>query len=177
MERWEIEAKLNRDRAWLIETYAGMSEYDRTRPCTRSEHDPQVMWSALDHLAHLAGIERNFVVMVRRYLAGEANPVRLRDNDDGTPRSREEIMAGVHAFTEGWARQHRGKPLSEVVAVGEMARAETLQLLSELTDAQLAETLPGAPWADGTIGGVLAVNADHGRGHYAWVKEGWAAQS
>jgi hypothetical protein len=58
-----------------------------------------------------------------------------------------------------------------VVALGASARAITLQLLSELTDEQLEETLPGAPWADGTIGGVLAANADHGRMHWKWAKD------
>ena len=37
------------------------------------------------------------------------------------------------------------------------------------------EKLPGAPWADGTIGGVLAVNGDHGRMHWSWVREGIGA--
>ena len=82
-------------------------------------------------------------------------------------------MASVHAMTEAWAERHRQKSLSEVVAVGQAARAETFKLLGELSDAQLAETLPGAPWADGTVGGVLAANADHGRTHWSWMKEGF----
>jgi hypothetical protein len=40
-----------------------------------------------------------------------------------------------------------------------------------LSDEQLEETLPGAPWADGTIGGVLSANAGHGRMHWGWAKE------
>jgi len=66
---------------------------------------------------------------------------------------------------------HHGKSLSEVVALGSSARAVTLQLLSDLSDVQLEEVLPGAPWADGTVGGVLAANADHGRMHWKWVKD------
>lgn len=176
MERWEIEATLGRDRAWLLETYAAMSEDDLARPATESEHDPSSTWSALDHLAHLVLIENNFNAMIRRHVAGDANPVGLRQTDDGRTRSREEIMAGVHAMTESWMQKHHGKPLSAVMALGQHARAETLQLLSELTDEQLAEPLPGAPWADGTIGGVLAANAGHGRQHFAWVKQGWASR-
>jgi hypothetical protein len=60
------------------------------------------------------------------------------------------------------------------VALGQRARGETLALLADLSDGQLVEKLPGAPWADGTIGGVLATNADHGRMHWHWVKEGMA---
>ena len=76
-------------------------------------------------------------------------------------------------MNDDWVRQAGAKSLTDIVALGQQARAETLALLAELTDAQLAEKLPGAPWADGTIGGVLAVNADHGRMHWRWVKEGF----
>ncbi len=172
MNRTDIEIKLNRDRAWLLDTFAHLSEHDLTRAATTSEHDRDATWSAKDHLAHLAGIEENFVAMVRRHLAGDANPVALRTDPDGRDRSMEEIMASVHEMTERWVDEHRGKSLSEVVALGEAARAETLALLAALTDEQLAEKLPGAPWSDGTIGGVLSVNADHGRVHWRWAKEG-----
>lgn len=176
MERWEIEAKLNRDRAWLLETYAGLSAGDLYRPCTRSEHDPSSMWCAADHLAHLAGIESTFTRMIRDFVGGNPDPVAFRRNADGSARTAEQSMAAVHEMTEDWVRQHRGKSFSEIVALGQSARAETLALLASLSDEQLAMKLPEAPWADGSVGGVLAVNADHGRMHYRWVKEGWDEQ-
>jgi hypothetical protein len=43
--------------------------------------------------------------------------------------------------------------------------------LAELSDEQLEEQLDGAPWADGSLGGVIATNADHARMHYKWVTE------
>jgi hypothetical protein len=172
MNRTEIEIKLNRDRAWLLDTYAHLPEADLTRAATKSEHDPNATWSAKDHLAHLAGIEHNFVAMIRRHLDGDPNPVALRTNPDGSDRTMEQIMATVHEMTESWVAQHRAKSLTEVIALGESARAKTLALMAELTDEQLAEKLPGAPWSDGTIGGVLSVNADHGRVHWQWAKEG-----
>ena len=49
--------------------------------------------------------------------------------------------------------------------------------MKELTNEQLTEKLPGAPWADGTIGGVLAVNGDHGRVHWSWLREGLGAST
>src|SRR4029077_7941065 len=100
--------------------------------------------------------------------------VGLLTDADGQPRTRDQISASVHKMTEAWVLEHRGRSLSEVVGVGQAVRAETLGLLSELTDAQLEEKLPGAPWADGTVGGVLATNAGHGRMHWAWIKEGRA---
>lgn len=174
MDRVGLEAKLNRERAWLIETFAALSDEDVVRPATRSEHDPSSWWSAKDHLVHLAGIEKSFNRMIRRHLDGDPNPVGLSVREDGVRRSREEVMASVHAMTEAWVRQHREASLATVVALGQSVRAETLALIAGLTDEQLGESLPGAPWADGTIGGVLGVNGDHGRMHHRWVEEGLA---
>ncbi len=176
MNRTEIEIKLNKDRAWLLGTYAAMPAEDLVRGITPSEHDPSSSWSAKDHLAHLSGIEKNFNRMIRRHVEGDRNPVGLTHTPDGAPRPREAIMAEVHAMTESWVLQHRDKSLSEVVALGQQVRSETLALLASLTDQQIAETLPGAPWADGTVGGVLGTNGDHGRGHYKWVKKGLDAK-
>jgi hypothetical protein len=176
MTRTKLEIALNRERAWLLETYAAMAPADLQRPATSSEHDRATFWSAQDHLVHLAGIEKTFNRMVRRHLAGDANPVGLTTGPDGAARSREEIMAGVNASNEAWVRDHRGRSFDAVVALGEAVRAETLALIAELTDAQLDEKLPGAPWADGTIGGVLGVAGPHAHRHYDWVQEGLARQ-
>jgi hypothetical protein len=170
MDRSEIEIKLNRDRAWLLETVASMPEGEVERGVTPSEHDASITWSIKDHLAHLAGIERSFNAMVRRHFDGDSNPVGLTKSDDGTQRSLPDIMAMVHRMNEEFVSEHRGKALADVIAVGQSARAETLALIASLSDEQLGEKLPGAPWADGTVGGVLAVNADHGRQHWKWVK-------
>ena len=177
MNRTEVEIKLDRDRAWLLETYAELSSEDLERGVTKSEHDPASLWSAKDHLVHLAGIEKNFNRMIERQLAGDADPVGLLTRPDGTARPREEMMASVHAMNDAWIHMHRAKALGEVVALGQAVRAETLALLARLSDAQLEAKLVGAPWADGTIGAVLAVNADHGRRHYDWVKEGFAVRA
>jgi hypothetical protein len=171
MNRREIEKKLNDDRSWLLDTYAQLTESQLFDDLTPSEHDPSNFWSALDHLAHLALIERNFAAMIRKHVAGEKNPVGLATDDSGAPRTMAQIMASVHAMTEEWQVLHHGKSLDEVIALGQSARAVSLQLLSELTDEQLNEVLPGAPWADGTIGGVIAANADHGRMHWKWAKD------
>ncbi len=173
MNRAEIEIQLHKDRAWLVETYAALPDEELTREVTPSEHDKSSMWTPLDHMAHLALIEFNFARMVRRHLAGDANPVGLRQDASGRDRSMEEIMASVHLMTEEWQQKHAGKSLSAVIALNQESRAETLKLLSELSDDQLVEKLPGAPWADGTIGGVLAANAGHGRMHWQWVKGGY----
>jgi hypothetical protein len=171
MKRIDIETKLNESRTWLLATYANLSEDQLRRPLTKSEHDPENQWSALDHFAHLALIEKNFEQMIRRHLAGHENPVGLRVNERGEARSREQIMASVHAMTDEFQRKHHDDSLSSVVALTGDARSASLRLLAELSDAQLDEPLAGAPWADGTLGGVIGVNADHGKMHWKWATE------
>ncbi len=171
LNRIDIEIKLNRDRSWLLETLAAMPEAELFAPRTPSEHDPAKTWSFADHFIHTTLIEKNWNDMVRRHLAGKPGMAQ-RTNPGGTPQTREEVMAGIHRWTEAWAEEHRGKPLGELVRIGLAVRAETLQLLAELTDDQLESKIPGAPWADGTVGGIMAANADHGRMHFNWAKEG-----
>ncbi|MDQ3106854.1 MAG: DinB family protein [Actinomycetota bacterium] len=174
MNRIEIEIKLNRDRAWLLETLSQMSEGDLTAPRTFSEHDAESRWSFADHFVHTTLIEKNWNAMFRRHLEGDRG-MEKRVNADGTPQTMEQVMAGIHAWTEEWCKEHKGKSLGELVQVGLAVRAETLAYLSTLTDEQLESKIPGAPWSDGTVGGIMAANADHGRMHFQWAKEGPAA--
>ena len=173
MNRVEIEIKLNQDRAWLLDRLSQMSDEELYAPRTRSEHDPDKTWSYADHFVHTTLIERNWNEMFRRHLEGQPGMApRLRP--DGERQSMEEIMAGVHAWTEEWAEENRGKPFEELVRIGLAVRSDTLKLLAELTDEQLESKIPGAPWADGTVGGIMAANAEHGRMHYKWAEDGTA---
>ncbi len=175
VNRIEIEIKLNRDRAWLLETLSEMDDDAMDAPRTVSEHDPDKTWSFADHFVHTTLIERNWNEMFRRHLGGDQGlPPRLRP--DGERQSMEEIMAGIHAWTEEWAEENRGKSFDELVRIGLAVRSDTLKLLADLTDEQLESKIPGAPWADGTVGGIMAANADHGRTHFRWAKEGTAGQ-
>lgn len=171
MDRLEIERTLNEDRAWLLNTYSQLDGSDLTRPVTQSEHDETQMWSAKDHLVHLLRVERRWNTMIRKHIAGETNTVGLDRDAAGKTRSREEAIASVHQSNETWTDRHRDASLDEIVAFGQATRGETLQLLSELTQQQLDDAIPGAPWAEGKVGGILAANAGHGRMHWKWVKE------
>ena len=175
MDRVEIELRLHRSRTECIERLRELSDEELHAPRTQSEHDPSLWWSRADHFIHTTLIERNFNQMIRRHVAGEkamaGSPVQL-DDDLKPVTSIEDIMAAVNAFTEEWAIEHRGKPLDELVRIGATVRGETLQLLSELTDEQLADRIPGAPWAKGIVGGILAVNADHAEAHHGYGVDG-----
>jgi hypothetical protein len=172
MNRIEIEKTLNEDRAWLLNTYAELSEAELTNPVTPSEHDDSKTWNAKDHLVHLILIERNWNDMIRKHIAGERNTLPRINDESGKKRPMAEILAGVHEWTETWAEKHRTDSLDEIVALGQHTRSETLQLLSELTQEQIDDTIPGAPWAEGKVGGIIAANAGHGRMHWQWVKQG-----
>lgn len=172
MTRIEIETILHGDRAGLLERVAAMPVEALTRGATASAHDPASMWSALDHLAHLAAIERNFNAMIRGHLSGDGRAVSIMRSASGERRSMEQIMAAVNKMNEDEVARHRGKPLADVLAIGQAARAETLALMAELSDEQLAQKVPDAPWADGTIGGIISVNGMHGRMHWAAVQAG-----
>lgn len=165
-DRDAIIGKLEKERAQLVERYRSMSEDDLARQCTESEVADGAAWSAKDHLAHLASIERAFQGMIRRTLAGEENPVGLPGTD------REEILAGVHRRNEENVDEHRSDDLDTLLSDLGAARRDTLTLLGEMSDEQLAQPVPGAPWADGTIGGVLITNAYHEVQHLTWVEAG-----
>ena len=169
MNRTELEIKLSNDRAWTLETFAAMSEADLHRDLKASRHDPESKWTAKDHLVHLTGVEKAFNHMIEQHLAG--NSRNLGVNEDGSQRSREEIMTVVHEMNEAWVTAHRQKSFNEIIALGQQVRAETLTLLAGLADEQLDEKLPNLPFPDTSIAGILALNGDHARQHYKWVSE------
>lgn len=174
MNRIEIEIELNEGRARILRELSAMTEEELNRPRTASEHDEGKTWSYADHFIHTTLIERRWNNMFRNHIAGKQGmPQSL---DTGSDEARAKMMAGVHSWTEAWADTHRGKTLLELANVGLATRAETLKLLSELTDEQLESVIPGAPWADGTVGGIMARNSGHGDMHFGYARDGELAK-
>jgi hypothetical protein len=173
VNRVEIETKLHRGRVEALEVVAAMTPDELRAPRTRSEHDDNSWWSFADHFIHTTLIERDFNEMIRRHLRGERGMSRdLVDESGKALRPMSDIMAYVHRHTEAWKVDHQDKPLDELVRTGLAVRADTLALLAELDDDQLASVIPGAPWADGTVGGILAVHTDHWSMHRRWAEQG-----
>jgi hypothetical protein len=173
VNRTDIEIELHRGRADSLEWITSLSEEELRVPRTPSEHDPDSWWSHADHFIHTTLIEKSFNEMVRKHLRGEQGMDKAMVDESGSAlRPREDLMAYVHAFTEDWKTEQEGKPLDELVKIGLAVRADTLALLSELTDEQLSSKIPGAPWADGTVGGVLSVHAGHYKMHRHWSEAG-----
>ena len=166
--RETIIGKLDKERELLLERYRALSAEDLSCECTESEAEDGAPWSAKDHLAHLAMIERAFQQMIRKTLEGAESPVGF------TGTTREEVIAGVHNNNERNVEEHKSDDLDTLIADLEAARAESKALLDSLTDEQLEMKVPGAPWADGSIGGVLITNGYHEDMHWKWVEEGLA---
>ncbi|MEY2424522.1 MAG: hypothetical protein QOI61_94 [Actinomycetota bacterium] len=173
MNRIDIEIKLHRGRADALEAIAAMSEEERNQPRTQSEDNPESWWTHADHFIHTTLIERNFNEMIRRHVRGERGmDNNLVDDSGAALKPVGDIMAYVHRMTEKWKVENEGKSLDELVRIGVAVRADTLALLAELDDEQLASKIPGAPWADGTVGGIMAVHTDHTLMHRRWADEG-----
>jgi hypothetical protein len=166
-----IEGKLAKERAALLERYERLSSDELAAACTESEHDGGAPWSAKDHLAHLADIERTFQGIVERTIAGDDKPVDLGAASGSSPT---DVMATVHRRNQAHVDAHRAADLETVLADIAAARADTLRLLDSLSDAELALPVPGAPWADGTVAGVLITLGYHDQQHRQWVEKGLA---
>jgi len=171
VDRREVESILSRDRTWLLDKIAALAPEELVADATQSAHDEASKWTAIDHLVHLVGIERSFNDIIRRHVAG-SEPLQLMSSPGGAPRSMDEIMRVVNETNERWVLKHRAKSLSDVLALGAQARAETLALLASLSDDQLLEKVPRAPWADGTVAGVLSTNGPHAHMHWNQVLAG-----
>jgi hypothetical protein len=167
--RAEILDALGRSHEQLVAHFVALPAEDLERPCTASEVPGGTPWRAKDHLSHLAFIERQFQRMIRRTISGQPDPVGFTRTG---ATNREDVLAWVHRQNQAYAEEHAGDGLDEVLADLSATRQTTLDLLGQLTDEQIVRPVPGAPWADGTIGGVLITNAYHADRHTAWVDKG-----
>lgn len=153
----------------LLAYYQTLTPEELERVCTASEAPGGEPWRPKDHLAHLTLIEQAFQGMVRRTLKGSADPVGFSRTG---ATNREEILAWIHRNNQAYVNAHRNDTLETLLADLAHARQDTLALLDQLTGEQLSLPLPGAPWDDGTIGGVLMTNAHHEQQHLAWMQQG-----
>lgn len=160
---------LAEEHARLLARYQAFTPEELDTICTESEDPNGSPWRPKDHLAHLALIEHSFQKMIRRSLKGSEDAVGFSRLG---AKSKEEVMAWIHHQNQKYVDAHRDDDMATLLADLEEARQETLALLAQLTDEQLTEPVTGAPWNDGTIGGVLITNAHHEGQHLHWIEEG-----
>ncbi len=168
--RAEIVETLATSQERLFSHYRAMTMAELERQCTESEVPGGQPWRPKDHVSHLAFIERQFLRMMRRTIDGERDPIGIKARV-GTTKP-EEVLAWVHRRNQAYADEHADDSLELILADLSATRQESLELLEQITDDQLALRIPGAPWNDGTIGGVMLTNAHHAEMHMSWVEKG-----
>src|SRR5215831_2422527 len=168
--RTDIQADLERALAELEADARSLTPEQLERRCTESEVPGAAPWSPKDHVAHLIRVERSFLTFARRTVAGEAEPIgfsRMGTNQD-------EVRAAIHVANQRHVEDLAARSLDELFAELRSARADTLAFIDEHDDETLARAVPGSPWGDGTIGGLLGRNAVHQLNHVRAYREGLA---
>ena len=147
--------------------FQGLSLEELERPCTASGVPGEAAWRAKDHYAHMAQNERNIQVLLRLIQSG-------RTDLPGNPgaMSSEERLAMANQRNQSYVNAHRDDSMETITADLATARQETLKLLEQFTDEQLAAPASLSMVADTTAGDLFAANARHAAAHITWIEEG-----
>ena len=89
-------------------------------------------------------------------------------------RNQDEVRAAIHLANQHHVEDLVSRSLDQLLAELRAARADTLAFLEEQDDETLVRPVPGSPWGDGTIGGMLGRNAAHQINHVHAYREGLA---
>jgi hypothetical protein len=166
--RAEILDTLAASQEHVLAYFQGLSPEELERPCTASGVPGEAAWRAKDHFAHLAQNERNIQHLLRFTLAGQTSlPGSLGEM------SPQERLVMANQRNQSYINTHRDDTMEALVADLTAARQETLQLLEQFTDEQLAAPATLSYVADRTAGDLFAANAQHATAHMKWVEEGW----
>ena len=148
--------------------FQGLSSEELERPCTASGVPGEAAWRAKDHLAHMAENERNIQILLRLTLTGQTSlPGNL-----GTM-SREDRIAMGNQRNQSYVNAHHDDSLETIFADLAAARQETLDILAQFSDEQLAAPASISFVANRTAGDLFAANAQHAAAHIKWIEEGF----
>jgi hypothetical protein len=166
--RSEILETLAASQEQVTAYFQGLSLEDLERPCTASGVPGEAPWRAKDHFAHLAANERNIQILLQLMLKGETSlPGNL-----GTM-SREERLTMANQRNQSYVNAHHDDSMESLFADLAAARQDTLSLLDQFTDEQLAARASISYVADRTAGDLFAANAAHAATHIKWIEEGF----
>ncbi|HEY7781609.1 MAG TPA: DinB family protein, partial [Ktedonobacterales bacterium] len=163
----------------------GLSPEDLERPATASDVPGAAPWRAKDHLAHLVKSERNIQRLLRSVLAGEPRddilrgqypegmplPGTLGDLSALTSEEEERLELAVAQLNQAYVNAHQDDGLERLAADYLAARRDTVDLLDQFTDEQLAATVPTVV-GDASVGDVFAGRAGHATEHMTSIEEG-----
>jgi DinB family protein len=184
--RAEILDTLAASQTHVMAFFQGLSPHDLERPATASEVPGEAPWRTKDHFAHLTKSERNIQRLLRHTLAGETREVLLRlqypegmplpgtlgDWDALIPDEQERLEMAVARVNQTYVNAHRDDSLEMLAADFLAARQDTLDLLRQFTDDQLATPVPTVV-GDQTAGDLFAGRAQHAATHMTWIEEGF----
>ena len=148
--------------------FGGLSPEELERPCTASRVPGEAAWRAKDHFAHLAANERNIQILLRLTLSGATS---LPGNMGAM--STEERLALSNQRNQSYVNAHHDDSMETLVADLASARQDTLNLLEQFSDEQLAAPASISFVADRTAGDLFAANAQHAAAHISWIEEGF----
>jgi hypothetical protein len=184
--RAEILDTLAASQTQVLAFFRGLSPQDLGRPATASDIPGAAPWRAKDHFAHLAQSERNIQRLLRRTLAGETRDVLLRlqyplgmpmpgtlgDWDALTPEEQERLEVAVASVNQTYVNARHDDTMEILAADYLAARQDTLDLLQQFTDDQLAAPVPTVV-GEQTTGDLFAGRAGHAAIHMTWIEEGF----
>jgi hypothetical protein len=184
--RTEILDTLAASQTQVMAFFQGLSPEDLERPATASEVRGAAPWRAKDHFAHLVKSERNIQRLLRRTLAGDTRDVLLRsqypagmempgilgDLSALTPEEEERLGMAVASVNQTYVNEHHDDSMEMVAADYLAARQETLNLLQQFTDDQLAVLVPTVV-GEQAAGDLFAGRAGHAATHITWIEEGF----
>ena len=166
--RTEILDTLATSQEQVMAYFQGLSPESLQLPCTASGVPGEDAWRAKDHFAHLAENERNIQILLRLTLKGETS---LPGNLGSL--SREERLAFANQRNQSYVNAHHDDSVETLVADLSTARQETLDLLGQFTDEQLAAPVTLSLVSGRTAGDLFAANAQHAAAHMMWIEEGF----
>ena len=184
--RADILETLAASQTQVLTFFQGLSPEDLERPATVNGVPGAAPWRAKDHLAHLVRNERNIQQLLRRILAGEPPdvillsqypegmplPGTLGDLSALTPEEEERLELAIANLNQAYLNAHHDDTLEKLVAEYLAARQDTLDLLHQFTDAQLAAMVPSVV-GEATAADIFAGRAGHASEHITEIEEGW----
>jgi hypothetical protein len=184
--RAEILDTLAASQTQVMAFFQGLSPEDLERPATASDVPGAAPWRAKDHFAHLGQNERNIQHLLRHILAGETRDVLLRlqypegmplpgtlgDLSALTPEEEERLELAIASINQTYLNAHHDDTLEMLSAEYLAARQETLDLLHQFTDDQLATVVPMVT-GEQAVGDVFASHAGHATEHMSSIEEGF----
>ena len=184
--RAEILDTLAASQTQVLAFFHGLSPEDLERPATASEVPGAAPWRAKDHLAHLVQNERNIQHLLRRALEGSERDVFLRlqypegmplpsilgDLSALTPEEEERLGMAIAQINQACVDAHHDDSLEMLAADFLAARQETVNLLHQFTDDQLAAPVPSVV-GEATPCDLFAGRAEHAATHMAEIEKGF----